>query len=1024
MSQGPGAVPLPAGPICLLFLLCSYPGIQPGMGGNKTKPAAESDSGDDGGPGPGARGGASEVAPAPAGGAVVNQINGGIYLNAVVQGRTVHLHLPPVVTPATGGLPPATPAFAGRGDQLREILTRLAPDPRDVPGPTGGSITVLAGLGGVGKSELALQVGCRALAKPGWFPGGVLFLDMFGYDEERRLTPEAALDALLRRLAVPLEHLPTDRQGRSALYRTILKGYAEQGRRVLVILDNASSSEQVRSLLPSDGATPVLLTSRHTLTFHLGERLYDLDILEPHLGVEVIRNVLRQADPADARVATEPAQALRISELCAGLPLALRVATALLAEAPARPLADLARMLEDTRRRLDRLSRRADLAVRAAFELSYRALAPEHARLFRFLSLGQGPDMSTVAAARLLDEDPDDVQDLLGDLARAHLVGHGATYGRWRLHDLVRLFAHEQGRARAEEDRPMEALGRLFEHYRLTTEAADAHLGPDGDAPGRFPDLVAALEWLDAERPNLVATVQTAHVVGRPDISVHLAFALTRYLDRRRHIDDWIGTSTTAVGLCHQHDADEGMAAALNNHGLALAAARRFDEAVKAHSLALGIKRERGDPHGMAESLSNMAGNWCETRRFEDAVRAYTAAARIFGELDDDDGRARALVNLVAVLVELRSFDEALAVLAEVTRVKGDPGDHDDAVLLMNRGKSLSGVREFDRAVEDFSRAAHIYRRNADQHGEASALTNLGNTLLQEWRIDEALDAHTRAAELLSAVGDRHGEAVARNSMGLCLMRAHRLQEAIEAHTRGVEAFRDTHDRHGEGLARTNLGMSLAADGRAGEAVIEHTLAAELLQETSDPHGAGIALNNLGCALRRTGEFGRAIEAHDAAAELFRQTGDRKSEADVHNNVGTARREMGQLEEAVAAHAEAAAIYREISERHGEAEAAEKTAAALLMMNRFEEADRAGAKAAEIFQGTGDRYGEAVALANRALALVELRRFDEAVAVSGKAVLLFRALDSPGEENAALRILIHAGNELDGGQDPSASLSQ
>lgn len=129
------------------------------------------------------------------------------------------LRLPPTVTPASGGLPPATPVFTGRDVQLKEIHGRLAHQGPDTPGGVGVAVTMLVGLGGVGKTELALQAAHRAVAEPGWFPGGLLFVDLFGYDDERRLSPEQALDTLLRYLAVPVQHMavPTAAGDRAAV---------------------------------------------------------------------------------------------------------------------------------------------------------------------------------------------------------------------------------------------------------------------------------------------------------------------------------------------------------------------------------------------------------------------------------------------------------------------------------------------------------------------------------------------------------------------------------------------------------------------------------------------------------------------------------------------------------------------------------------------------------------------------------------------------------------------------------------
>src|ERR1051325_10315550 len=193
-------------------------------------------------------------------GSASNHISGGVFFHAVIQGRDITVQLPPQITPALAGPPPASPTFTGRDTHLAQLLEDLAPDQTRQQAVL---VTAVAGLAGVGKTELALQTAAQALRQPGWFPGGVLFVDMFGYDRDRYLSPERALDGLLRALGMPGEHIPADLQDRSRLYRSVLGAYAEQGRRILVVIDNASAAEQVRPLLPSDGTTATLITSRH-----------------------------------------------------------------------------------------------------------------------------------------------------------------------------------------------------------------------------------------------------------------------------------------------------------------------------------------------------------------------------------------------------------------------------------------------------------------------------------------------------------------------------------------------------------------------------------------------------------------------------------------------------------------------------------------------------------------------------------------------------------------------------------------
>ncbi|MFJ6784734.1 hypothetical protein [Streptomyces yangpuensis] len=307
-------------------------------------------------------------------GPVHNTITGGAF-HLVIQGRdfqNVTLQLPPQVTPALSGLPGASRTFTGRDEHLDRMLEGLAPD------GTGRQraelVTVVAGLAGIGKTELVVQTAVRALKNPGWFPGGVLFVDLFGYDPGRRLSPEQALDGWLRALSIPGEHIPAGLQELQRLYRSVLAAYAEQGRRILVIIDNASTEEQARPLLPTDGTNAALVTSRHTLDGLEDALLTDLHVLDDHASTTLLDQALRRArGDSDTRVADDPDAAAAIARLCAGLPLALRIAAAILAAAPTRPAASLATALKAKHTRLNRL-RRPERAVRAAFDLSYQLL--------------------------------------------------------------------------------------------------------------------------------------------------------------------------------------------------------------------------------------------------------------------------------------------------------------------------------------------------------------------------------------------------------------------------------------------------------------------------------------------------------------------------------------------------------------------------------------------------------------------------------------------------------------------------
>jgi hypothetical protein len=264
-------------------------------------------------------------------GSVANQITGGIFFQAVIQGKNITVQLPSQVTPALSGLPPVSSTFTGREQQVKELLESLA----KVEEPQRANLALaIAGLPGVGKTELVIQTAARALREPSWFPGGVLFVDMFGYDDARRMSCERALESMLVALGMPSEHIPDRLQDRSRLYRSVLGAFADQGRRILLVIDNVSTAEQVRPLLPTEGTSAALLTSRHTLD--VGARLYDLPILDSRTSVELLHNALQHSrGVADTRARDEPEQAATVARWCGGLPLALHIAGALLADTPA-----------------------------------------------------------------------------------------------------------------------------------------------------------------------------------------------------------------------------------------------------------------------------------------------------------------------------------------------------------------------------------------------------------------------------------------------------------------------------------------------------------------------------------------------------------------------------------------------------------------------------------------------------------------------------------------------------------------
>ena len=459
-----------------------------------------------------------------------NNVSGGIQSGPVLQGRdfhnttfnTIQAAAAPV---ALAQLPAPVAGFTGREDELAEITGLLA--------PTAGTGTVVvsavAGLAGVGKTALAIQAAHAARAA-GWFGGGVLFLDLHGYDDQA-VQPGQALDALLRALGIPGEHIPPGTEERAGLYRSAL---AAIGDPVLVVADNASAEAQVRPLLPGVGPHRVLVTSRHTLA-GLGARLLDVTVLDGPAAAALLEQVLRAARPGDDRLTSNPGAARRLAEMCGGLPLALRITAALLAADHALTAAELADQLADEIGRLPTLryddgGGTSAPSVAAAFDLSYRHLDDAAARLFRLLPVNPGPDVSTAAAAALAGEPAGQIRQVIGQLVKAHLVDRRAGAGRWRMHDLLRLYARQLAAAEQDAEEREQARDRLLACYLTGAMAGGAHLRalPGMPVPAGFAGRTEALAWLDGERPNLVASVAMAASTGRDQTPCPLATAPER----------------------------------------------------------------------------------------------------------------------------------------------------------------------------------------------------------------------------------------------------------------------------------------------------------------------------------------------------------------------------------------------------------------------------------------------------------------------------------------------------------------
>lgn len=730
----------------------------------------------------------------------------GIFRGEAIGKKVEHHHHYGPMPHVEDALPPTAAGFGGRDDELGALLAALAPGGAGRAAVPVAAVPVAAvtGLGGVGKTALAVRA-AHVARERGWFPGGALFVDCHGYDETPA-GPEQLLEALLRALGVAAPHVPGTLDERAGLYRSVLAERARTSGRVLIVVDNASHPGQVRPLLPGHAAHRVLVTSRDTMP-QLGAHLVRLDVLRPEAARDVLDRALRTAAPGDRRVVDDPGATGRLCELCGGLPLALQIAAALLISDPGKPVAELVSELADSATLLDHLDD-GERGVRAAFDLSYRRLGPQPARLFLLLALAPGSETSDEAITVLSGADVLPRREL-NVLIRAHLVAPGNVRGCWTLHDLVRAYALDQV-SRQEELRQegTRARARLLAHYQRRAEEADWYLQARAGRPptAGFGGHQDALSWLDRERTGLVSAALWAADPAHARDGLRLALHLHGYLGWRRYFDDAV-----TVFRCAARTADalhDGFSAgtAWNCLGLALRNNRRIDEAVAAHTRACAIHRERGDRLEEGMSWDMLGLSLTEARAYDEAIAAHERARELVHACGERQAEASTWNNLGRTLFKLGRFDESVAAL---------------------------------------TRARDMFRSVGDRFRAATATNNLGRAFRETGRLDEALAAHTTARAVFEELGARERLATAWNDFGAALSALGRFDEAVDAHLLALREYQDLGDRHRQAVAGNDLGVTLRRAGRRDEARDAHLQALRLFRDLADAHGEGETLGHL-----------------------------------------------------------------------------------------------------------------------------------------------------------------------------------
>jgi DNA-binding SARP family transcriptional activator len=766
-------------------------------------------------------------------------------------------------------LPMAPHHFTGRERELRALDGLL-------DGEGASPIAVVTGMGGVGKTSIAVHWGHGVAER---FPGGQLFIDLRGQGGQA-LEPLEALTAMLGSLGVPAAQVPPETDQAAARFRS-----AVGDRRMLIVLDNAASGDQVRPLLPGGANCLTVVTSRHRLSDlivrHGGTRI-PLDALPATDARSLIERLLPGRDlQAEGEGVTE------LAERCGLLPLALHIAAANLADNPQHTIgAYVARLSGGDRLTSLQVRGSADAAIRAVFGSSYRTIPSAGRRLFRLLSIVPGRDFTLDAAARLAGEAVADTEPVLDLLVAVHLVEHHLP-GRYRFHDLLRVFAEERAEAEVDRGELDGAADRLLRWYLHRADVCRKLLYPEYtalDAPAYgheafAPTTAEAAAWLTAERGNLSAAVRYAAEHGPPETAWLLNDALGGFMWLGVHSAEAIGLGRAVLAVAERSGDLLGRAAAELSLAWPLVSANRSAEAIEHGELAARLAAEAGSLAAKAAAEHNLAFAKAGVGRPREALEHAGSAMRANRDLGRRGAQGFNLEAMGGIHLQLGDIDTGIALLEETLRMSVEDGAEVlDATTLTNLGTAFFARGDLDLATAQLQKVLGAAAGAVTTSPHTGHLRLAAQIDLAAGRLDEAM-AHAKA------YADALGEHPIRMLEALTLCTLASVHDARGDHREAVATFDRALELTDRGsfyfrvdamLGRSAAMFHLGESDRAAAAA-ERTLEAA--------RGSGYrilearALNLLAEIVQDAGRRDAAAGLAEAALRLHRETGHRPGEA-------------------------------------------------------------------------------------------------------------------------------------------------
>jgi DNA-binding SARP family transcriptional activator/tetratricopeptide (TPR) repeat protein len=661
----------------------------------------------------------------------------------------------PVTVPRL--LPAAIPDITGRSEIIGSIVSAVSAVPSSGEPDYAIGVNVLFGQGGAGKTTLAVHIAHRLADQ---FPDGQLFVRLRVGDHSAN--PADVLGRFLRALGLDGSSLPEDIEERAEMYRDLLSR-----RKILVVLDDAASEQQVALLLPGSRTCSVVVTSRKRLLGLPAANRYEVAAFRRTTSVELLSRIA-----GAPRIEAEPDGADTICRLCGDLPLALRIVAARLAARPHWSIADLVERLVDESHRLDELNH-GEMGVRASIKMSYQGLSPDAQRLFRLLAVSEAPNFAPWVGSPLLETSAFHAGDLLEELAEAFLIdteqSPAAEPVRYRFHDLTRPFAREQ--LLAEEPAPARraALERLCGALLYLTREAHCreysgnYMNSASPASlWELPDVLTdrllqdPLAWYEQERMSIVMGVRQAAAGGLVEHAWDLAMCAVTLFEAHSYFRDWRETHDIALqAACNSGDR-RGEAAMRYSLGSLYMFEQQNKQAEQQFEQATRLYSEIGDEHGAALVLRNSAMVDRRNGNLEQALARSRAALAAFQRVGDRVAEAHVLHNMAQVWLDYGADDTARDLLDRAVEICMETGNRRVYAQVQHQlGELRLRGGDLDWAVEAYTCVLDIVRVSRDRVGECYALVGLAKVDIERGWLEKAQRTLAAALEMAAETGDK-----------------------------------------------------------------------------------------------------------------------------------------------------------------------------------------------------------------------------------------------------------------------------